>query len=270
MACENGTIQNEAIIPPEFTTPGGASGTPVDENGNSTGPTDPNGGPMSSGQAVPGFDQDLGDAVNSDGSLGSLSARYESNGSPTAIGFDRTGGWSYGRYQLASNQGSVQGYMNYLRQVNPSAYQRLQSAGGYQAAQAGSEQFKSAWRSVMSDPSVAATQHTFARQTYYMPAARNIQASTGVNFSNRSAVLQDVVWSTGVQHGDTGAAAVYRNAQARSGLNAMSSDEQWIRAIYAERSRVGTYFRSSTPAVQSAVRDRFVREQADALARIGQ
>lgn len=277
MACENGTIQNDTVLQPEFTTPGGASSAPIDpETGQPLGPEE-NGGPMAgpSGETpAPGMDDDRGSEVERrfPGGLGSLSARYESNGNPAAIGYDRTGGWSYGRYQIASNVGSMRGYLNYLRQTNPSLYQQLQAAGGDAAARRGDARFRSEWQRLMANPSFAQTQHDYQRQSNYSPGIRNIRAATGIDFSTRSAALNDVVWSTSVQHGGNqgGADRVFRNAQQRFGLTAASSDADWIRAVYAERRRVGTYFRSSTPQVQQSVYNRFVREEADALAALGQ
>jgi hypothetical protein len=51
--------------------------------------------------------------------LGNLAGEYESNGDARAIGFDSTGGYSYGEYQIASNTGTMNNYMNYIQTNNP-------------------------------------------------------------------------------------------------------------------------------------------------------
>ena len=89
--------------------------------------------------------------------------------------------------------------------------------------------------------------------------------------NSRSRALQDVVWSTAVQHG--GATPIVRQACATLSCSPTDAnyDEQLIRAIYAERGRKkpdGTlaYFSKSSPNVQAGVANRFKNELQDALA----
>jgi len=51
--------------------------------------------------------------------LGSLNGRYESSGNPGAIGCDKTGGWSYGTYQLATKRGTFAGFLAFLKTTYP-------------------------------------------------------------------------------------------------------------------------------------------------------
>ena len=61
---------------------------------------------------APAFTDEVADAEPDDAAvaemdtLGRLSARFESNGRPDAIGFDAKGGFSYGAYQIASRTGT--------------------------------------------------------------------------------------------------------------------------------------------------------------------
>lgn len=49
------------------------------------------------------------------GAEGDFSARYESGtAGSAAIGYDKTGGTSYGKWQLSSKQGSLEGFLRYL------------------------------------------------------------------------------------------------------------------------------------------------------------
>ena len=210
-------------------------------------------------------------SFSGDGRLGALSERYESRGDPTIIGEDRTGGPSYGTYQIATKTGTFNDYMNFLQQNDPAVYQELQSAGGAQAARQGSAAFKNKWKQVMSNPQAAETQHQFIQSTHYDPAARRIANSTGINLSTRSKTLNDVVWSTAVQHGSGGANTIFQRALERTGSN-NPSDEALINAVYAERgaNNGSKYFPSSTSNVRQSVVNRFRNENADALASLRQ
>jgi ABC-type transporter Mla subunit MlaD len=196
--------------------------------------------------------------------LGSLSSRYESNGKPGAIGHDSTGGWSYGSYQIAANTGTMDNYMNYLKNNNPDQYEKLQAAGGAAAAKRGDPAFKDAWKELSSsDPAFGQSQHDFIKATHYDKAADRLDG-LGLDVNNRSKALQDVVWSTSVQHGAGGSQSMFNKALAGRDPNSMS-DEEIINALYDERSKTNIYFKSSTPAVQSSVGQRFNRERQDAL-----
>ena len=91
--------------------------------------------------------------------------------------------------------------------------------------------------------------------------------------------MQDAVWSTAVQHGpgeedgSNGAPLILKRALARTGKTAETvTDEELIKAIYAERGKLKTgsttelnYFGGSTAAVQQSVKNRFQQEVKDAL-----
>jgi hypothetical protein len=89
--------------------------------------------------------------------------------------------------------------------------------------------------------------------------------------NSRSHALQDVVWSTAVQHG--GATPIVHRACARLACKSTDPDydEQLIRAVYAERGKKKAdgnlaYFSKSSPSVQASVAKRFKSELQDALA----
>ena len=54
-----------------------------------------------------------------DANIGALSEKYESRGNPAIIGWDSTGGWSYGKYQLAANTGALNEFHAWLEQTHP-------------------------------------------------------------------------------------------------------------------------------------------------------
>jgi len=186
-----------------------------------------------------GFSQVGGDTNTA--SLGSLSQKYESSGNPGAIGYDSTGGWSYGTYQLAHN--------NAQRFVEQSPY-----AQEFAGIPFNSPEFRSRWKQIaQQDPQgFAQAQEQYIAKTHFEPLAAKA-AQAGLDLSQRSPVLAEVIFSTGVQHG--GNTDVINKAIARVGADA--SDEELIKAIYNERWNGGSRFASSTPQVKNSVHNRF-------------
>lgn len=279
MACENEPlplpVEAQETYTPINATPGGARNPdpvvlPEDSTGGPFAPVDQgnaaNAGiegrdATTRGETVPGAGLDT--------TLGALSSRYESNGNPGAVGFDRNGGYSYGEYQIATNTGTMDSYMNYLRINSPRTYAQLQAAGGAQGARNGSQGFQSAWQTLMANPEHARTQHDFIQATHYIPASRSIQNRTGIDLATRSKTLRDVAWSTSVQHGGA-SDNIFQRALQRTGKTANTvTDAELISAVYAERGRRNAdgqlaYFTSSTRNVQTSVANRFINEERDA------
>lgn len=199
-----------------------------------------------------GFNQDLGTSQNG---LGGLSARYESSGNPGAIGYDSTGGFSYGTYQLAHN--------NAQTFVQQSPYARE-----FAGIPFNSQAFQNKWKEIAArDPAgFEKAQHDFIQKTHFEPQAQLLQ-SGGVNVQAQSPVIQDAIWSTAVQHGPS--TPIVLNALRQVGPNASDADK--LKAIYALRWNNGKNFASSTPEVQRSVYNRFFGQNGElalALSRI--
>jgi hypothetical protein len=97
----------------------------------------------------------------------------------------------------------------------------------------------------------------------------------GVNFLTCSNALQDVIWSTAVQHGPGTNVPHVALANIRTRPGDPSFDSDCIKAIYAERGRKGpggglARFSRNSPKVQQGVAQRFRDEQRDALAMLAQ
>lgn len=203
--------------------------------------------------------------------LGSVSAKYESNGDPGSIGYDGTGGYSYGEYQISTKTGTMNNYLNSLQTSDPDAYAKLEAAGGAEGAAEGTPEFQAAWKDcAANDPNFAQSQHDFIQSTHYDVAAANIQNSTGLDINTRSKAVQDAVWSTAVQNGPN--SSVFTNAFAGKNVNNMS-DAQIVNSLYDERSATTSsgslkYFSSSSQSVQNSVSNRLVNERQDVLAEI--
>ncbi len=235
---------------PQDQSPGGATGSPVDENGNST-ITDPNvSGPMT------GADKNQSEPTPVDWenagkcgrkNLGSVSKKHESRGDPGVRGYDPVGGYSYGSYQIAASRGNMQKFMNYLqtdsRYSDKGYHTTLENAGGDAAARQGTSQFNSAFKNLAKDEDFAQAHHDWIASTHYFPAVTKIKDKTGIDICDGkwSNGLQDAVWSTAVQHGsggtkNRGAWGIVSDALKATGKTADTvTDKELIQAIYDTR-----------------------------------
>ena len=197
--------------------------------------------------------------------MGRLSARFESGGDGiAAIGYDRTGGTSYGKYQIASRVGSMKSFLNFLDGEAPDIAQRLRKAG---PADTGSRKgaMPDAWRAIAAEQPerFEELQEAFIRESHYRPALEAIVQRTGLEADSLSPAMREVIWSTAVQHGPAGAARIFDRADDVSGKPEDAAYERkLISNVY--KIRAGQ-FGSSTAQVQQAVRNRFRQEQQLAL-----
>ena len=192
--------------------------------------------------------------------LGSLSARYESNGDPGTVstGNGDIGGVSYGSYQMSTASGSAGQF------VGNSPY-----AGEFASLQPGTSEFSDKWREIAGrDPAgFQAAQHEYIKENYYDVQSSQLQQDIGLDPNQHSNALQQVIWSTSVQHGAY--TDIVQDALAGQDVGKLS-DTDLINAIYAERGRTdenGTlvHFRDSSYDVQQGVANRFRGENTDAL-----
>lgn len=203
--------------------------------------------------------------------LGCLSARFESgNLGIEAVGYDQQGGTSYGKYQISSRAGSMERFIHFLEDKAPDWAARLEAAGPANTGSTNGE-MPAAWKAIASEDPVkfGNLQHAFIRRDYYMPARDMILEQTGYNFDDAPVALQEVLWSTAVQHGPTGAARIFSNAVDKfmSSNNFSRNPQELIEEVFAIRSR---QFDSSATQVQSAVKNRFTEEKQLAFAMLNQ
>jgi hypothetical protein len=195
--------------------------------------------------------------------LGRLSARFESGGDPAAIGYDRVGGTSYGIYQLSSKAGTVDQFIGFLQARRPDLAAALEVAGRADTGGTGGA-MPATWRALAAqDPEgFANLQHEFISQSHFLPAAERIKEITGLDLAGNPA-LAEVLWSTSVQHGASGAANLIADsieAVGKTGSPGFAAN--LVGEIY--KRRAGRFASSDAP-VQEAVRSRLKQERDQAL-----
>jgi murein DD-endopeptidase MepM/ murein hydrolase activator NlpD len=198
--------------------------------------------------------------------LGKLSAKYETGGrgpGTVSSGAGDPGGVSYGSYQMASKMGVP------TRFVSQAGFRWLQD---FKNLTAGTSPFTAVWKRIAAEQTDAfqAAQHAYIKKTHYDVLVAKILSDDKLDVNTRSGALQNVVWSTAVQHGP-GTPIVHR---ACTNVSCPTTDPRYdellIRAIYAERGRKKSdgnlaYFSKSSPNVQAGVSNRFKNELQDAL-----
>lgn len=197
--------------------------------------------------------------------LGSLSAKYESGkDGHAAVGYDKNGGTSYGKYQMSSTKRSFQKYLERLESSGEEGRQiveRLRACGN---PNTGSRHgaYPEQWKKEQAEHGelMGRIEQEFIEEKFYKPCIEKLSPELRKMVQDNG-VLQDVVWSTAVQHGDSGGADIL-NKVFRPGMTA----EQLSDAVYDER---GNHFPSSTPEVRAAVQKRFVEEKQMARQALG-
>jgi hypothetical protein len=166
-------------------------------------------------------------------------------------------------------------FISYLQDKAPDLAGRLSAAG---PANTGGRNGKmpAEWRAIAAEQPgrFEQLQGDFIRISHFDPAMRGIAASTGLVFEKMPAALQEVLFSTAVQHGPSGATRIVSQAVQRVGAQKLQpgddkkstptrkAEEQLITQIYNLRAG---QFVSSTAQVQSAVRNRLKQEMSEAI-----
>ncbi|MGN5076797.1 hypothetical protein ACTG2C_19045 [Aeromonas veronii] len=168
--------------------------------------------------------------------LGKTSERYESGGRGPGVvstGKGDYGGASYGCYQLSSNLGVVQRY------IQSSKYK-----GFFEGLLPATPQFNAAWKDVAAnDPEgFREEQHRFIKETHYDIQIERLK-SKGLLIEHARAAVHDLVWSTAVQFGAKTNLII--NALSNSDLQKISDRELIITVQNYKKDNTETLFKSS-------------------------
>lgn len=204
----------------------------------------------------------------SDRVLGKLSERFETGGRGPGVvstGVGDAGGRSYGSYQMTSRPGGGRA-REFVSQPD------FRFRGRFVGLEPGTDAFTRAWKELaQAQPDeFHREQHEFIKRTHFDKLVKKIRTEDGLDVLTRSHALQDVIWSTAVQHGP--GSGIPHRALATVGVDPgdPAFDRQFIKAVYAERGRRkadGTlvHFSRNSAAVQRGVARRFVDEERLAL-----
>lgn len=191
--------------------------------------------------------------------LGSLSAHYESGSAgSSSVSADTAGTYSYGKYQINSG-GTMQSYLRWVATQGAQGQQiaqTLMAAGNPSNPASG---FSAAWRQLAQKGALGDTEQQFIKATHYDVAFRSLSPALQAQVT-RSKALQQVLWSTAVQHGPAGASRIFNQAGTQSG----GSDQALIKSVYIDRSHD-----FSNPTVAAEQVNRYRKEEAQALAMEG-
>lgn len=197
------------------------------------------------------------------GDLGSYVQEFESGSNgPSAIGWDSTGGTSYGTYQIASKTGTMAKFLEFAKTHGGEFGKKLAEEMSKGPIDTGSRKGygPDIWKQfaeVDGGKALHKLEQGFIKATHYDPAYNEITDPEARALIDNDRGLKEALWSTSIQHGagkamKGGAAGIFTKTF-KSGMSA----EEWLTAIYAKR---GTQFGSSTPRVRQSVLNRYKRE----------
>jgi len=207
--------------------------------------------------------------------LGSLAAMFESGDKGiAAIGYDRTGGTSYGKFQISSRAGTMNRFLKYLSEQEPAWAERLRGSG---PANTGSTRGRmpAEWAKLAAESPerFERLQTEFIKKDHYQPAREKIREMTGVDIEAGKPALREALFSTAVQHGASGAARIFNEAIDKflkkpeavqaTAIGAKSFEQALVSEVYTKRSH---QFGGSTEAVRQSVRGRLRQEKDMVLA----
>lgn len=194
--------------------------------------------------------------------LGLKASKYESNLNPGAISNTSGdyGGKSYGAWQFSSKTGSLNSFVNWLKEKDGEFYSKLSEAKSRDGNKFG-KNFDAAWINIAltNKDKFMKIQQDYVKQSYYDKAAQTLKSKFGFDIDKRSDALKESLWSTVVQHGVGGTSSIF------SKLNLNKDDGSIINDLYNERQKVNIYFRSSSEQVKRSVYNRFTKEKQDML-----
>lgn len=201
--------------------------------------------------------------LSKQGRLGYALAGFESGGEGNlAIGYDGNGGTSYGKWQLSSKQGSFQEWIAFMEKSGGEQGKKiaaeLRAAGVFNTGSrngAAPEKYRELVK--QHGDFIERSQYAYLSISHYKPALGGVQSESCKAMIAGDSSLQEMIWSTAIQHGPAGAARILGKAW-KDGM----SREDFINAVYDAR---GKCFGKSTPQVRASVLARFERERAKVL-----
>ena len=168
--------------------------------------------------------------------LGTLSGFSESGHDPAAIGKDNAGGPSYGAYQIATYTGTMNKYLNFIKN-NPQYkefYDALEKSGGNKAATSLDPNFVKVWKELSKNDNFNNSQYNFIVNTHLQPLFNSVRNKEFLDIDNRHPVVKDALYSMSVQHRKA-AQIVNNTLQELQNNNIKIDDATLLKALYKKR-----------------------------------
>jgi hypothetical protein len=191
--------------------------------------------------------------------LGAVAEKYESAGRGSGtVGWDKMGGTSYGKKQISSKTGAMTDYLKFLDKTGKGdVAKQLREAGIEKDTGSTSGKAVDVWKKLAAEGALGDSEGEFLKTQSFDVAKKGIKDKDLQARIDSSRGLQEMLYSTAVQHGPGGAMKIM-NSVFKKGM----SDEELVKAVYKER---GTKFGGSTANVQAGVAKRFVSEEQDIM-----
>jgi hypothetical protein len=201
------------------------------------------------------------------GDLGSISAAFESGGrgvGTVSTGKGDNGGVSYGKHQLATNNGSM---TNFLRSEEGQKYYN-----DFRGLKAGSKEFNDKYKEVTDrdGEGMEKAQGAYNKKQNYDPVAKWFTEQYDVDLETRSRALKEVVYSIGTQYGPGVGKRVISDALGNRDVNGMDDADVISRLQDTRAATVSTRFRNSDSKTQDSIYRRAGTEKAAALAMLNE
>ncbi len=184
---------------------------------------------------------------------GNVSGFFESGGrgvKTVSTGKGDNGGVSYGKHQLASNNGSM---ALFLESPFGAPY-RAQFSG----LKPGTAAFTSVYTKIANETPTAfeRDQFQYIAASHYDPQAAKLKAE-GINVDDRHVAVRECVFSVAVQYGRNTSIIIKA-----LGSNFRGSDKDFIEKVQDYRgATVNTYFKSSSQQTRDSVKNRSQQEK---------
>lgn len=207
---------------------------------------------------------DIANKAIAEGGLGAVSEQFESGGrgvGTVSTGRGDYGGVSYGKHQLATNNGSMMNFLN-----SPEGKPFLERFGGLAP---GTSQFNSVYKDIANTQGEAfdKAQSDYITRTHYAPLVAKTQNDVGIDLTKRGAGVKELLYSTAVQYG--AGTSVISNALQGKDVNAMSDDDLIKTIQDYKAATTGKYFKSSDAQTQQSVAMRAQNEK-DVLLKVAE
>ena len=174
-------------------------------------------------------------------------AKYEHGGQGyAAIVKDNYGGYSYGNEQLSTRRNpenkpnsTFDKFLEYLKDKSINSYNKLNKAGGWDAAFKGTEKFKTAWKELAGDEEFRNIYDNFITDTQIIPVYKRMDQATSTNldkvttWGSRNEAIKAAIRSIIIQHGREGAFNLIKKVVR---LTHPKNEEDFLKNLYIARS----------------------------------